>query len=739
MAAKIALDPAELARKQTHISVQRYFEISLLLTLGTAFVTVATTGKLDLISIVVVSAALLIKLWSYARDVDYSLSPRTVTRMAVFYIFFYVLDFLTFSVGPSFMDSMLAATVHLVLFATVIKVFSARTYRDYAYLATLSFLMMLAAAILTVGTTYLVCFTLYVLFSISTFISYEIKRSAEAARRPPEGPFRTPAQNRAAIERALVTATVGLALGIVALAAILFFVIPRHRTGYLTGMGMEARNITGFSGTVNLGDIRKILQSNIVVMRVVVEANPDQFRGVKWRGVGLTSFDGRKWYNDNTAQRALEPASTRRFLLPPTAGWESRPRRPLRYRVLLSPISTDVLFAASVPREVSNLTGRFRHILLDQTESMHYPGHGYAPLSYEALSDAGVPSADQLRAASTDYPSEIRLVYLTVPEIDPRIPELARGIAASATNNYDRALAIERHLRNEFTYSLDPSGIDPDNPIGSFLFEAKSGYCEYFAAAMALMLRTLEIPARLVNGFQTGTYNRVGKDFVVRARDAHSWVEVYFPQYGWITFDPTPPDPNRVLGGEWGVLEDYVDALSLFWSEWVINYDFAHQVQLARQVEKDSRQLQRDFNYRLRKVRQQVIRMAYRAEAWLMSHKLLVFLLMLGVLGGLIASEKAGSIAELRFLWAWKFRRGEATLGPRDATHTYNRFLRTLHKKGFRKAPSQTPREFAFSFVGTRLGWPVLEFTRLYNTLRFGNAHIPLARLRKLIEEIAKE
>src|SRR5260370_5206604 len=122
---------AQQIQNQSHISVQRYFEISLLLMLGTGFLTVATTGKLDLVSIEVVSGALLVKLSSYVRDVDYSLSPRKVTRLAIFYIFFYALDLLVLSPGPELLDRMLQATVHLILFATVIKVFSARTYRDY--------------------------------------------------------------------------------------------------------------------------------------------------------------------------------------------------------------------------------------------------------------------------------------------------------------------------------------------------------------------------------------------------------------------------------------------------------------------------------------------------------------------------------------------------------------------------------------------------------------------------------
>src|SRR5208283_3066900 len=129
-------------------------------------------------------------------------------------------------------------------------------------------------------------------------------------------PFRVPEQNRQALEKALMMAAVGLAVGIFLLALILFFVIPRYRTGYLTSLSAQAQNITGFSETVNLGDIRKILRSPMVVMRVTVEGDPRQFQGVKWRGVGLTSFDGKHWFNDNTEQIAITPASEQRFVLP---------------------------------------------------------------------------------------------------------------------------------------------------------------------------------------------------------------------------------------------------------------------------------------------------------------------------------------------------------------------------------------------------------------------------------------
>ncbi len=742
MATRLLADPADLAKKQAHISVQRYFEISLLLMLGTSFITLAGTHKLDFPSMVAVAAALLLKLWSYVREADYSLAPRTVTRIAIFYIFFYGLDFLIFTEGPTLLDHMLAATVHLVLFATIIKVFSARTYRDYAYLVTLSFMMMLASAILTVGTSYLAGFAFYVLFSISTFISYEIKRAAEAARRPVQGPYASPAQNRTAIEKALSTATVGLALGIVGLASILFFVIPRYRTGYLTGLGAERQNITGFSESVSLGDIRKILKSNSVVMRVIPNGDSRRFQGIKWRGVGLTSFDGSHWFNDNTAQAPLFPVYSApgflsHFVVPNPPAWRNKVRRPLQYRVLLSALSTDIIFAAYFPSE---LTGRLRFITYDQTQSLRNPAHGYAPFGYDVISDAELPSPTELRSASAELPNEIRLLYLRLPEkTDPRLAELAQKVSASATNNYDRAFAVQLYLRNNYGYSLDPPAIEPQDPVGSFLFNSKTGYCEYFAAAMALMVRTLGIPSRVVNGFQTGSFNRLGGDFVVRARDAHSWVEIYFPKYGWIPFDPTPADPNAVVGGGWGALDDYIDAANLFWGEWVIDYDFGHQVGLARTIEQESHQFQQDFQHRIQRLQRQTIRVAFAMEGWLMSHKLLVFIFMVIILAALITEGKTVSVAELRFLWAWRFHQGELALGPREAALTYQRFLTILKKRGYKKSPSQTPREFALSFVGSQLNAGVQEFTRLYNAFRFGRHTVSLVRLRELLDDLGRK
>jgi len=184
------------------------------------------------------------------------------------------------------------------------------------------------------------------------------------------------------------------------------------------------------------------------------------------------------------------------------------------------------------------------------------------------------PTEDELRNAGTDYPAWI-VPYLSYPGLTGtpaftstsvggagqvgnnlvvigngasaspttlRIKALADQITGQLTNNYDKATAIETYLRSNFTYSLTPP-LPKDgstDPIGSFLFDSKQGYCEYFATAMGDLLRAEGIPTRLVNGFGPGTYDNKIKQYVVKESDAHTWVEAFFPGYGWIPFEPTP-------------------------------------------------------------------------------------------------------------------------------------------------------------------------------------------------------
>ncbi|MFC6753789.1 DUF4129 domain-containing transglutaminase family protein, partial [Halorubrum tibetense] len=150
-------------------------------------------------------------------------------------------------------------------------------------------------------------------------------------------------------------------------------------------------------------------------------------------------------------------------------------------------------------------------------------------------------SPAELRNASTAYDPEIEDRYTQLPGSTPdRVGERTAAIIdeADADNPYDAAVAIERYLIAEYDYSLAVERPDGDIADG-FLFEMDAGYCTYFATTMVAMLRSQGIPAQFATGYSSG--EQVGEnEYVVRGQDAHAWVKVYFPDHGWVEFDPTP-------------------------------------------------------------------------------------------------------------------------------------------------------------------------------------------------------
>jgi hypothetical protein len=133
---------------------------------------------------------------------------------------------------------------------------------------------------------------------------------------------------------------------------------------------------------------------------------------------------------------------------------------------------------------------------------------------------------------------------LALPDgVPDRVLALARDLTATELTPYDRALAIEDYLRG-FPYTLDLPAPPVDQDVADyFLFDLQQGYCDYYATAMTVLARAAGLPARLVTGYVSGTYEGTKARYVVTEGDAHSWVEIYFPGYGWIEFEPTAGRP----------------------------------------------------------------------------------------------------------------------------------------------------------------------------------------------------
>lgn len=165
---------------------------------------------------------------------------------------------------------------------------------------------------------------------------------------------------------------------------------------------------------------------------------------------------------------------------------------------------------------------------------------------YEVQSSVSVAPADALRAASTDYPDWVETDYLQVPEgITPETKELARRLTEPFSNPFDQTIAVRNYLRESITYNDQaPSPPDDVEPVHYVLFQSQEGYCNYYASAMVMMMRSVGVPARFVQGYAAGEFNETDNFYRVRASDSHTWVEVYFPEYGWIQFEPTASRPT---------------------------------------------------------------------------------------------------------------------------------------------------------------------------------------------------
>ena len=154
------------------------------------------------------------------------------------------------------------------------------------------------------------------------------------------------------------------------------------------------------------------------------------------------------------------------------------------------------------------------------------------------------PTVTQLQQAGEIYPAWVRDHYMQLPDdLSPRISDLARRITADATTPYEKATAITNYLRSTITYSLtvDPP-TDGTDPLVWFLFDSQKGFCNYYATAEVILLRSANVPARMVVGFAQGEYEPPDK-YTIREKDAHAWPEIYFPGIGWVEFEPTGGQP----------------------------------------------------------------------------------------------------------------------------------------------------------------------------------------------------
>lgn len=739
---------------------------------ATAFLALALTGELYAVSIILYGIAFGVSFYRDARGVTrFSLNDWMWRALSVAYLPFFFFDALA-------LTSKVSAIIHLTLFASAVKLYQTKRDRDWVFLYLIAFFQMLLAAGLTFNAVFVASLALFIYFFVSSLAAFEIRRTQREVafveeeiilrakeprwfkRRAKKSASTDEATARSGLLRTryLMGASFAQVAIVAAMTLPLFFLIPRFGGGGVARGFGNSETITGFSDVVRLGDVAGIKSSQRVVMRVQLDRAPQ--RPLRWRGIALDNYDGRVWSVSQSNNRKQGVDQTRNVIISEGAMDDDDfirryeiGQRPsdtssmIEQRIVLEPVSFGTLFAA---RRLVELRGPMSKLEIVRDTSVKQGEDAVSimtenfrrRISYIARSDTRIPSERELRAdTEPSYPEEIKRFYLQLPRnLDPRIAAFARDNTHSAATAYDKARAIETYFKTHFSYSLDVKRQDRD-PLAEFLFETREGHCEYFAAAMAITLRTLGIPTRVVNGFQMGEYNDINNLYTVRDADAHSWVEVYFPKAdAWVEFDPTPPAGinDYSQGGLLARLRKYMEAAEVFWLDYIVTLDSDEQASIMVELQ-----------HRTVAMKDQLVAYYTDFKLWMKNtaNRLLVehewsigdLLLLAGLilLAGLVViglyilrsyrkrqkRDRTGYGPwwhRLFVLPTWRRSRLVGRDHRASAVLFYEQMLQIAARGGLVKPPDQTPAEFARASRFDQ----IREITNVYNRVRFGGASL---------------
>lgn len=489
------------------------------------------------------------------------------------------------------------------------KLYQKKLGRDYFQLYALSFLQLVAGAVINPTLWFAVCFLLYVVFVTWALVLLHLLRDMEslalqAGEDIEAGQTFTfgALKMRRLIGPGFLFGTSALALVIFASSIVVFLFFPRLGLGFFGQHKNAGTNVSGFdSNGMQLGHFGMLKQDQTVIMRVEIDGAtvrdvlPLRLKGISFDRYGKDDSGTFKW--DKSNRTVWQLARTDGPFMA-VHHWGAVPPEALHFtqRVFLEQLQIDrktIFGEARVvgvrdlldDRYVFNPRKRTRFFVDEDDDVIFSSRTQGAALRYEVKSIRVPRLPERLRGAGTDYHGSLDRYLQLPPGLDGRIRQKARDITSAATNPYDAATAIERHLLTEYGYSLE-GGHDPSDPLADFLFGRKTGHCEYFAAAFVILARARGIPARVVGGFYGGEYNDAGDYVAVRQADAHSWAEVWFPGYGWMVFDATPPS-GALVGPEegwWADLMRYFDSMELQWYKWVIRWDLERQLDFLRSI-----------------------------------------------------------------------------------------------------------------------------------------------------------
>jgi hypothetical protein len=627
---------------------------------------------------------------------------------------------------------LLSAGIRFLVILLNVKLLTLQDRRDYRHLYAISLMAVLASAALTTDLWYVSVFVLYLLAAVWSLLLYHLTGSAPKtiSDRGPAGA--APAVGR--ITGRFFWLTNGIAFITFILTLVIFFLLPRLSVGILQQPRGEGLRTTGFSERVDLGMIGSLKEDPQIVMRVELPDQPaTEGQRFYLRGLAFDQYNGRSW-SSGIRQRhniGLFEDGIYRIRYRGRQGRSSL-SKPLRQDILLEALDTSVLFAAPFAESVS---GEFNGLQLDSMAGIHLPSRSTSRIRYSVVSrDHLIPPGEEA-AVALQYEDAIRDRYLQLPEVSDRVLELARSVTDGPGTPYEKAASVLNHLLSGYTYSLQADTTASSHPIEEFLFIRKTGYCEHYATAMVLMLRSIGIPSRLVTGFLATEWNDFGNYYTVRQRDAHAWVEAYFPQSGWITMDPTPSNGIAAPSSRWIAFQRFGESMRLHWDRAFIRYSGKDQLAMIYGLREGSDSA-RDV------VGQWASRLGAASTEFLRGFGRAVHTLRRSALWALIAAAIVLASLVLLSVNRWQYGRSIERPAARAQQHIvqmYRKLLELSARRGIQIPPSMTAVEVA-RLLNERwadAGSTAVRLTTLYCRGRFGVHSLSGEELMQAVEDIA--
>jgi protein-glutamine gamma-glutamyltransferase len=579
--------------------------------------------------------------------------------------------------------SMLDVFTHLLVFLLLVKLFTRRTRRDARDVTFLTFFMLVAASPVTTSVVFLGLFVSFLVVGTWLLMLRHVSNEADDATPLPLA--RRPALGYG---RDLFGLSLAASAATIAVTGLLFVVIPRVGQAALPMQPGGTRMVSGFTERVRLGAYGEIEADATIVMRVHLtrftgaRGAPEALPSLRWRGIAFDHFDGREW----AVSRSALKATLRRDVPVPFPILQEYGGPVLTQEIHLEPLGSAMIFSA--PR-LLRLQGRADVITLDDLGNVAVPAPS-ARLQYTVESEPEIGDPRRLRIADARLPDDPRwrARFTQLPPISPRIGALAREVTAGSPDAYDAGRRLTAWLSRELTYTRVLEAPADGDPLEDFLFVRRSGNCEYFAAGLAVMLRSVGIPARVVNGFQRGEWNPYGRYFMVRLRDAHSWVEMFVDGAGWVTLDPSPrgavePAPVASPATMW------FDALRMSWYRYVVTYSFHDQLAAVETVRRATWTLSTT---------------ALRPAEWGPPPR---------------AALTAAALVAAALVLGTTWRRRRLVTTTVAVPRFYTRALRLLARRGLAPAAGETARELARRAPAAWTG-PLGALTAAYERVRFG-------------------